>query len=162
MDYAIRPVQDADWPVIAAIFNHFVVNSPAAYPDKPVKPEFFRDRHSALSDFPFVVVEAEGRAVGFAYLSPVHPVPTMCRSAQVTYFILPNHTGHGIGTRLLEFLLDNGRAMGIDNFMAHISSLKEGSIRFHERHGFTECGRFRRIGTKAGQDFDMVWMQRLE
>ena len=162
MDYAIRPVQEADWPVIAAIFNHFVVNSPAAYPDRPVEPEFFRDRHSKLSGFPFVVVEADERAVGFAYLSPVHPVPTMARSAQLTYFILPNHTGHGLGSRLLEMLMERGRAMGIDNFMAHISSLNEGSIRFHERHGFTECGRFQRIGTKVGQDFDMVWMQRLE
>ena len=52
--------------------------------------------------------------------------------------------------------------MGVDNFMAHISSLNEGSIRFHLRHGFTECGRFRRVGTKNGRDFDMVWMQRLE
>jgi len=42
---------------------------------------------------------------------------------------------------------------------AHISSLNEGSIRFHLRHGFTECGRFRRVGRKRGQDFDMVWMQ---
>ena len=23
----------------------------------------------------------------------------------------------------------------------------------------TECGRFRRVGRKRGQDFDMVWMQ---
>jgi len=49
--------------------------------------------------------------------------------------------------------------MGIDTFLAHISSLNEGSIRFHLRHGFTECGRFRCVGTKRGQDFDMVWMQ---
>jgi L-amino acid N-acyltransferase YncA len=23
----------------------------------------------------------------------------------------------------------------------------------------SECGRFRRVGTKHGRDFDMVWMQ---
>ena len=162
MDYSIRPVSDDDWPVVTAIFNHFVVNSPAAYPDTPVQPGFLRDRHRAAPEYPFVVVEVDGRIVGFAYLSAVHLVATMRRSAQVTYFILPNHTGHGLGGRLLELLLEAGRAMGVDNFMAHISSLNEGSIRFHERHGFTECGRFRRIGTKNGEDFDMVWMQRLE
>ena len=162
MSYSIRPVNDEDWPVVAAIFNHFVVNSPAAYPDRPVGPEFFSDRHRATPDHAFVVVETEGRLVGFAYLSPVHPAATMQRSAQVTYFILPNHTGQGLGERLLELLLEKGQAMGVDNFMAHVSSLNEGSIRFHARHGFTECGRFRRIGTKNGEDFDMVWMQRLE
>jgi phosphinothricin acetyltransferase len=49
--------------------------------------------------------------------------------------------------------------MGVDTFLAHISSLNEGSIRFHLRHGFTECGRFRCVGRKRGHDFDMVWMQ---
>jgi phosphinothricin acetyltransferase len=160
--YSIRPVQDDDWPIVAAIFNHFVVNSPAAYPDRPVAADFFRDRHQVLPDYPFVVVEAEGLVVGFAYLSPVHPVPTMRRSAQVTYFILPNHTGKGLGTRLLDLLLEAGRALGIDNFMAHVSSLNQGSIRFHLRHGFTECGRFRRVGTKHDRDFDMIWFQRIE
>jgi phosphinothricin acetyltransferase len=86
----------------------------------------------------------------------------MRRSAQVSYFILPEHTGRGLGKRLLDQLLDRGRSMGVDNFLAHISSLNEGSLRFHRRHGFTECGRFRRVGSKHGSDFDMVWMQRLE
>lgn len=162
MQYSIRPVQDDDWPLVAAIFNHFVVNSPAAYPDRPVGPEFFRDRYRATPEYAFIVVETEGAPVGFAYLSPFHPVPTMRRSAQVTYFILPNHTGQGLGERLLDLLLEQGRAMDVDNFVAHVSSLNEGSIRFHTRHGFTECGRFRRVGTKHGQDFDMVWLQRLE
>ena len=162
MEHLIRPVQDTDWPAVTEIFNHFVVNSPAAYPEEPVDPDFFRNKHEAVVEYPFVVVEADGRIIGFAYLSAVHPVSTMRRSAQVTYFILPNHTGQGLGNRLLELLLEEGRSVGVDNFMAHISSLNEGSIRFHTRHGFKECGCFRRVGTKHGQDFDMVWMQRLE
>ena len=162
MEYSIRLVGDDDWGAVADVFNHFVATSPAAYPEDPVSLSFFRDRHRASADYPFVVVESAGGVVGFAYLSPFHLVPTMRRSAQVTYFILPEHTGKGVGERLLGLLLERGRAMGVDNFLAHISSLNEGSIRFHRRHGFTECGRFRRVGTKHGQDFDMVWMQRLE
>ena len=64
-----------------------------------------------------------------------------------------------IGSQLLEALLEAGRRMGVDTLLAHISSLNEGSIRFHLRRGFTECDRFRRVGRKRGQDFDMVWMQ---
>lgn len=162
MEHSIRPVRNTDWPAVTEIFNHFVVNSPAAYPEEQVGPDFLRNKHEAVVDYPFVVVERGGKPVGFAYLSPFHPMATMRRSAQLTYFIHPDHTGHGLGSRLLEVLLDSGRALGIDNFMAHISSLNEGSIRFHTSHGFTQCGCFRRVGTKHGQDFDMVWMQRLE
>ena len=51
-----------------------------------------------------------------------------------------------------------GRVVGFA-FLAHISSANQASIRFHSRHGFTECGRFREVGEKHGTVFDMVWMQ---
>jgi phosphinothricin acetyltransferase len=162
MEYSIRPVTDGDWQVVSDVFNEFVDLGMAAYPEEHVGQEFFAIRHRAAPDYPFVVVEAADRVVGFAYLSPFHPAATMRRSAQLTYFIRAAHTGRGLGTRLLDMLLSRGREMAVDNFLAHISSLNEGSIRFHRRHGFTECGRFRRVGTKHGRDFDMVWMQRLE
>jgi L-amino acid N-acyltransferase YncA len=162
VDYSIRLVNAHDWHAVTDVFNQFVDLSMAAYPEERVGSEFFASKHRVAPDYPFLVVEAAARVVGFAYLSPVHPVATMRRSAQLTYFILPEHTGKGLGERLLDLLLDRGREMGVDNFMAHISSLNEGSIRFHRRHGFSECGRFRRVGSKHGRDFDMVWMQRLE
>ena len=33
-------------------------------------------------------------------------------------------------------------------------------IAFHLKNGFHECGRFCRVGTKFGLDFDMLWFQR--
>ncbi|WP_243669404.1 hypothetical protein [Methanoculleus chikugoensis] len=33
-------------------------------------------------------------------------------------------------------------------------------MRFHRRHGFVECGRFRNVGSKHGVLFDVVWMQK--
>jgi phosphinothricin acetyltransferase len=162
MDTRIRSVLDADWKPIAAIFNHFVTDSFAAYPDQPVDESFFRDRHVANPLLPFVVAENRGRVVGFAYLSPFHPASTMRQSASITYFIHPEFTGMGIGTAFLEHLLEAGSALGITNFLAHISSLNTGSIRFHQRHGFTECGRFIDVGRKLDQSFDMVWLQRRE
>ena len=156
----IRPVEDPDWRPITAIFNHFVAGSFAAYPEEAVEESFFRQRHESHPDFPFLVAEADEEVVGFAYLSPFHPVPTMRHTASLTYFIHPDHTGHGLGSAFLERLIDAGRAIGIRTFLAHISSENPGSIRFHLKHGFTECGRFRNVGLKRGRPFDMVWMQK--
>lgn len=162
MEPSIRSVQQRDWQAVAEIFNHFVANSLAAYPEEAVAADFFRSKHLAAPGYPFLVAESHGEIVGFAYLSPFHPVATMRRSATVTYFIHPDFTGHGLGGRFLDQLVDTGRSLGITNFLAHISSANEGSIRFHARHGFTECGRFLKIGEKRGRIFDMVWMQRIE
>ena len=160
MNALIRHVVDPDWEPIVAIFNHFVTESFAAYPDQPVDAGFFRDRHAAHPMFPFVVAEIEGEVVGFAYLSPFHPVPTMRQTANLTYFLHPEFTGRGIGAAFLEHLLEAGKTLGITNFMAHISSLNPGSIRFHLAHGFTKCGSFINVGVKKGRPFDMVWLQK--
>ncbi|MCL1593229.1 MAG: N-acetyltransferase family protein [Actinomycetia bacterium] len=160
MNTLIRPVSEPDWEPIAAIFNYFVTESFAAYPDQPVDAAFFRDRHAAHPMFPFVVAEIEGEVVGFAYLSSFHPVPTMRQTANLTYFLHPEFTGRGIGAAFLEHLLEAGKTLGITNFMAHISSLNPGSIRFHLAHGFTKCGSFINVGVKNGRSFDMVWLQK--
>ncbi len=162
MNATIRAVDQRDWGAVTAIFNLFVANSFAAYPEEPVDENFFRTKHEAAADYPFLAAEADGAIVGFAYLSPFHPVATMKTSALLTYFIHPDHTGKGLGSLFLDKLMTAGRRLEVTNFLAHISSANEGSIRFHTRHGFTECGRFLKIGTKAGQPFDMVWMQRIE
>ena len=159
MSVTIRPVMPDDWPAVAAIFNHYVKTSPAAYPDEEVGEAFFRDRHQATPGHPFLVAVDGARIVGFGGMSPIHPAATLRRAAQLAYFLAPECTGQGIGSRLLGALIEAGRQIGVDTFLAHISSLNDGSIRFHLRHGFTECGRFRCVGTKRGQDFDMVWMQ---
>jgi L-amino acid N-acyltransferase YncA len=160
MNALIRPVSEPDWDPITAIFNYFVTESFAAYPNQPVDAAFFRDRHAAHPMFPFVVAEIEGEVVGFAYLSPFHPVPTMRQTANLTYFLHPEFTGRGIGATLLEHLLEAGKTLGITNFMAHVSSLNPGSVRFHLAHGFTDCGRFLNVGVKNGRSFDMVWLQK--
>jgi L-amino acid N-acyltransferase YncA len=162
VDSLIRPVEQRDWLAVTKIFNHFVANSFAAYPEEPVAVDFFQNKHLAAPGYPFLVAESDGEIVGFAYLSPFHPVATMRRSATLTYFIHTDFTGQGLGGRFLDQLVDAGRRLGVTNFLAHISSGNDGSIRFHARHGFTECGRFLKIGDKHGRTFDMVWMQRIE
>ena len=159
MNVDVRPIAPDDWPAVTAIFNHYVRTSPAAYPDEPVGEAFFRDRHQAAPDYPFLVALDGARIVGFGSLRSIHPAATLRRAAQLGYFLAPDCTGQGIGSALLGALIEAGRRMGVDAFLAHISSLNDGSIRFHLRHGFTECGRFRRVGLKHGRDFDMVWMQ---
>ena len=79
-----------------------------------------------------------------------------------TYFLSPSKTGNGIGKKLLELLIRDGRKLGKTNFLVNISSDNEGSINFHRKNGFMECGRFRSVGKKNDKKFDMVWMQKIE
>ena len=71
--------------------------------------------------YPAVAAKTEaGEVVGFAFLRPFHHADTFKRTAEIAYFILPEHTGKGLGR-----------------------AIHEESLEFHRRHGFQEGGRFR-------------------
>jgi L-amino acid N-acyltransferase YncA len=88
-------------------------------------------------------------------------MPAFSVTAEVSYFISQEHTGKGIGRNLLHYFEEEGKKKGITNILASISSLNPGSINFHLKNGFYECGRFKGVGKKNDRVFDLVWMQKM-
>ncbi|MBZ0090395.1 MAG: GNAT family N-acetyltransferase [Thermoanaerobaculia bacterium] len=161
MTFTLSPLTADDREPVLAIFNHYVVNSFAAYPENEVPPAFYDTLLGMCRGYPNAAVrDAASEVVGFGLLRPFHPASTFAASAEISYFLRPEATGQGVGERLLDFLLDGARKQGITQVVASISSRNEGSLRFHQRHGFVECGRFRDIGRKRGEAFDVVYCQR--
>ena len=159
--FSLDPMTECHGQAVIDIFNHFVQHSFAAYPDQPVPYEYFGRFQQMTQGYPaFVATADSGLVVGFGFLRPIHPASTLRRTAEVTYFILPDYTRRGIGTALLNRLIEEAVPLGIDSLVASISSKNEESIAFHRKNGFRECGRFERAGRKRDQDFDIVWMQR--
>jgi len=160
-DYPLSPLDESDGKAIIDLYNYYIVHSFAAYPRDPVPYEFFRMFREVMKGYPTVGArDGSGALVGFAFLHPHNPMPTFAHTAEVTSFIRPECTGKGIGSRMLAHLEGEGRKRGISCLLVSISSLNEGSIRFHARHGFVEVGRFREIGRKKGRLFDTVWMEK--
>lgn len=160
MNYSIREVVDGDRESVISIFNYFIENSMAAYSDKKVSDELFDYfKNNSVSNC-FYVIEYKNEIVGFSSLRKHHRADTFNRTCELTYFILPDYTRLGVGSKLLEIMIKNARDNGIETLLASISSHNERSLRFHEKHGFKECGRFERVGNKFGKDFDIVWMQK--
>ena len=162
MDYTIAPVSKEDAEAVIGIFNYYVENSFAAFPEEPVPAQFFDLFVNMSAGYPFLVAkDGEGKVLGFALLRPHNPMPVFSRTAEIACFISPEHIGKGIGSAMQDFLLHDARDRKISSILAGISSLNSASIAFHKKRGFQECGRFQKIGRKWGQDFDVVWMQKM-
>ena len=162
MKYYLSPISSEDREDVINIFNYYIENSFAAYPEKKVPYDFFDLFLQATAGYPAATAKDENKTcLGFGMLRPHSPMPTLAKTAEITYFIKPEYTGKGIGSMLLEHLLSGAREKGLHCILASISSLNEGSIRFHLQNGFSECGRFREAGNKHGKSFDIVWMQKL-
>ena len=162
MEYSIRPISNEDCEGIMDIFNYYIENSFAAYPENKLPYQAFDMFLQISKGFPKgSILDKSGRIVGFGMLRQHNPMPTFSQTAEATYFIHPDHTGKGLGKKLIGYLEKGAVEKGITNILANISSLNSGSIKFHQQNGFTECGRFRRVGKKNGQEFDTVWMQKM-
>ena len=145
---------------VIRIFNYFVLNSFANYFEEPVSSDFFDRFMEMARGYPSLVAKDHtGEVVGVAFMRSYHPASTFRRTAEIIYFILPEHTRKGLGTALLKRLIDDAKAQGIDTILASISSKNEPSLRFHRKHGFRECGHFEAVGKKFGEDFGVVWMR---
>jgi L-amino acid N-acyltransferase YncA len=161
MSYSLEPLTEMHREPVIDIFNHYIANSFAAYPEAEVGYAFFDLFLGMARGCRVVVAKAgPGDVVGFAFLHPYHPLSTFRRTAEITYFIHPAHIWRGIGSALLENLIEGARCLGVDCLLANISSRNGDSLAFHRKHGFEECGRFKGVGRKFGEDFDIVWMQR--
>ncbi len=161
-DYAFEKMSDSHRQAVIDIFNYFVRQSYAAYLENPVDYDFFDQFLKMSHGYPALVIKnAAQQVMGFGFMRPHHFADSMKRAAEVTYFILPENTRMGLGSRMLVFFEDEAKKRGIDSLLANISSRNQESIEFHLKNGFRECGRFHKVGRKFGEDFDVVWMQKM-
>jgi len=161
MDYTIVPMTEQDREPVIDIFNYWVENSYAAFPETPLPYPAFDLFLEMSGGYPTgTIKDVNGRVIGFGMLRRYNPIPGFAHTAEISYFLHPDYTGQGLGRALLEHLETEGRRVGITSILASISSLNPGSIKFHENNGFVERGRFIGIGKKKGRVFDNVWMQK--
>lgn len=162
MKVQLDPISPADCEEIIDLYNRYVTSSFAAFPEHEVSYSFFDLLMEAAGDYPTLAArDANRRLIGFGLLRPHHRLPVFARAAETTYFLASDCTRQGIGSRILEELERQARTHGIATLLASVCSRNEPSIAFHLKHGFVEAGRFRQIGQKRGQLFDVVWMQKM-
>ena len=161
MEYHFESMKEEHRKAVIDVYNYFIENTFAAYPEEKVEYEFFDYFLGMTRGYPAIVVKSDGgEVVGFAFLSAVNLSETFQKTAGISYFILPEYTRHGIGRSILDRFEAEAAEMEIVTLLAHISSQNADSVKFHARNGFVECGRFQDVGTKFGRSFDVIWMQK--
>lgn len=159
--YRVEAMTAADREPVIDLLNHYVVGSFAAFPLRPMPYAFFDLFLRAAETHPALTARAvDGAFAGFAMLRPYHFAESFAATAEISYFLAPEHTRRGLGSLLLDRLGAAGAAMGVTRLLAQISSLNQPSLDFHARHGFVQSGRLAGIGRKFDRDFDVIWMQK--
>jgi L-amino acid N-acyltransferase YncA len=159
---AIRSATVADAARCAEIYAPFVTDSWVSFElDAPDSEEMGRRIARALQSHDWLVAEADGRVLGYAYGSTHRTRAAYQTSCDVAVYVDPGHKRLGIGRSLYEALLPRLKAGKLHAAFAGIALPNEASIALHRAIGFEPVGTYREVGWKMGGWRDVAWFQRL-
>ena len=164
----IRPAIQQDAEALLQIYAPYVEKTAITFEyDVPTVEEFAGRISKVLQKHPYLVAEISGEPVGYAYAGPFKERAAYDWAVETTVYVREDMKKHGIGRALYTALEKALAAQGILNLNACIAFpeneneyLTRDSVKFHERMGFNEVGRFHKCGYKFGRWYDMVWMEK--
>ena len=157
----IRAVTPGDAATIATIYAHHVLHGTATFDTEPPDDLFWRDKISSMTGrgWPFVVAEADGAVIGYAYAAQFRDRQAYCEACEDSIYVAHDALGRGVGRALLAALIDGAAAAGFREMLAVIGGAEPASVALHSRLGFVETGRMRNVGIKFGRRLDTLYMQ---
>lgn len=167
MKIRLADVKDAE--IIRRIYAPYVVNTAITFEyDVPDAAEFEKRIENTLKNYPYLIAEEDGAAVGYAYAGPFRTRAAYRYSAEASIYLDQDWTGRGIGRALYQELEKYLVRQNVFVLYACItetereydSNLTDGSIRFHEKMGYTLSGKFCDCGYKFGKWYSMRWMEK--
>lgn len=159
----VRPSLETDAPALAAIYGHHVLHGLGSFEETPPSADDMAGRRAAVValGLPYLVAEADGKVLGFAYTGPFRPRAAYRYTVEDSVYVAPEAIGKGVGRLVLSEVLKACEALGVRQVMAVIgNSANEASIGLHRSLGFEHAGVGRALGFKHGDWVDIVWMQK--
>lgn len=140
----------------------------APYIDQPVTFEYevppveeFRQRIvERIGFYPYLILEENGTALGYAYASRYKTRPGYQWDVELSIYIDQNYHGRGAGRTLLTALLELLKLQGVRNAFSIVSMPNVGSMRLHRKLDFRVVGIQYRAGYKCGEWHDVLIFQK--
>ena len=168
-EVTVRGARPEDAARLLEIYAYYVRETAITFEyDVPTLEEFRGRMRGTARRYPYLVIEEDGRALGYAYAGAFVGRAAYDWSCETTIYIDPAARRRGLGGRLYGALEARLREMGILNLYACIgypeaedAYLTRNSAEFHAHLGFTTVGEFRKCGYKFGRWYGMIWMEKI-
>jgi len=156
----IRLADRPDLDVITTIYNEAVLTTTGTFDTKPKmldEQQAWFEQHGGK--YPLAVAEIEGTVIGWASLSRWSDRCAYTDTAEISLYVKQEHRGRGVGRRLMEAIVAEGRKGGVHSILARIAEGNEVSVMLHEAAGFHHVGVMKEVGWKFGRLLDVYLMQ---
>jgi len=153
----IRAMTATDYPEVGRIYKQGIKTQNATFRTEVPSFDYWNAHHHLHSR---LVAEEDGKVLGWVAISPFSSIPAYLGVAEVSLYIDEDARGKGIGTALMQALIEASEAAGIWTLHSQIFPENTASLKLHQRFGFREVGRRERIGQLAGVWRDTILLER--
>lgn len=126
----------------------------------PTLEEFRHRIVERIAFYPYLVLEFDGRPVGYAYASRYKMRPGYQWDVELSIYVDQNCRGKGAGRKLYSALLTLLKMQGVRNAFGIVSMPNVGSMHLHRKMGFRVVGIQYRSGYKCGEWHDVLEFQK--
>jgi L-amino acid N-acyltransferase YncA len=157
LGFEIKAMRSEDWPAVQKIYSEGVATGNATFETETPPWEKWDQGH--LQDCRLVAVNSEG-ILGWAALSPVSTRRVYSGVAEVSVYVAATARGQGVGTLLLQSLVEQSEACGVWTLQAGIFPENVPSVALHKSCGFREVGLRQKLGQRSGVWRDVLLLER--
>jgi len=160
--FIIRKAKIEDLISINDIYNEVIEKTVATFDTTPKTLEEQKNwftNHGPKN--PILVAEKEESILGWASLSQWSDRCAYSDTAELSLYIKEKYRGQGIGRKLLEAIIQEGKKTGLHTVIASITEGNETSIYLHETVGFFHIGIMKEVGQKFEKRLDVYLMQKI-
>ena len=156
----IRPATEDDAAAIAAIYNHYVLETIITFEEDAVADAEMAARiRETIPSLPWLVLTENGEVTGYAYASKWKSRCAYRYSAESTIYLRSDLTRRGSGQLLYAELLRQLRQRGVHSVIGGVALPNPGSQRLHEKMGFKKVAHFEQVGRKFDQWIDVGYWE---
>nr|WP_229459039.1 arsinothricin resistance N-acetyltransferase ArsN1 family B [Massilia glaciei] len=158
---SIRNATGGDAAAIAAIYNHYVLQTPISFEEQAVADDDMAQRVAGVQEkgLPWIVWETNGVIVGYAYATPWRVRHAYRFSVETSVYLMHGKAGQGMGAHLYRTLLARLAEGGYRLAIGGIALPNEASIALHEKMGYQKAAHFKGVGFKFDRWIDVGYWQ---
>ena len=161
----IRPACGADCQQLAGIYNFYIKTSTVTFEEVALGAEQMAARLDAVLNrgLPWLLAEANGTVLGYAYAVPWRERSAYRHSVEVSAYVDHRHVGRGVGSALYAALLPKLQALSLHTALAVVPLPNAGSVALYEKLGFVNVAHLKEVGFKLDRWVDVgYWQRRLD
>jgi|SRR5208337_2444032 len=162
MNINLYEVSANDFALIKEIYDYYITHSTATFHTELVS--FQELTATILVNHPIYksyIIKLDDEPCGYCYFSPYNKRQAYNRTAEITIYLKPTHTGKGIGKQTMKKLETIAKNNNIKVLVGIISEENKPSIQLFEKSGYVKCAHFRKVGEKFNRILDVVAYQKI-